>query len=111
MATDQSNDHIRYEPDEPCPLFVSVTAGFQGVLLVLTPIVTTVTTTAHVAALEGQNLQDQLSYLNEEESQEHEVSFRLLRHYAESVRHQKYYGVDVVKVLVAERSMRASRLD
>jgi hypothetical protein len=50
------------------------------------------------AALEGQNLQDQLSYLNEEESQEHEASFRLLRHYAESVRHQKYYGVDVVKV-------------
>ncbi len=63
------------------------------------------------AALEGQNLQDQLSYLNEEESQEHEVSFRLLRHYAESVRHQKYYGVDVVKVLVGERSTRASRLD
>ena len=63
------------------------------------------------AALEGQNLQDQLSYLNEEESQEHEASFRLLRHYAESVRHQKYYGVDIVKVLVAERSTRSSRLD
>ena len=63
------------------------------------------------AALEGQNLQDQLSYLNEEGFQEHEASFRLLRHYAESVRHQKYYGVDVVKVLVAERSTKASRLD
>ncbi len=56
MATDQSNDHIRYEPDEPCPFFVSATAGFQGVLLVLTPIVTTVTTTAHVAEQSEQYL-------------------------------------------------------
>ncbi len=63
------------------------------------------------AALEGQNLQGQLSYLNEEESQEHETSFRLLRHYAESAPNQKYYGVDVVKVLVAERSTKASRID
>ena len=45
-----------YEPDEPCPLFVSATAGFQGVLLVLTPIVTTVTTTAHVAEQSEQYL-------------------------------------------------------
>ena len=29
-----------------------------------------------------------------------EISFRLLRHYASSVRHQKYHGVDVVTVSV-----------
>ena len=29
-----------------------------------------------------------------------EVSFRLLRHYASSVRHHKYYGMDVVIVRV-----------
>ena len=49
MATEQGNDQVRYEPDEACPLAVSVIAGFQGVLLVLTPMVTAVTTTALVA--------------------------------------------------------------
>ena len=29
-----------------------------------------------------------------------EISFRLLRHYASSVRHQKYHGVDVVTVSI-----------
>ena len=29
-----------------------------------------------------------------------EISFRLLRHYASSVRHQKYHGVDIVTVSV-----------
>ena len=31
---------------------------------------------------------------------EREVSFRLLRHYASSVRHQKYHGIDIVTVEV-----------
>ena len=54
------------------------------------------------ASLEGQNLQDQLAYLNNEELQEDEASIRLLRHYAESVRHQKFNGMDVVRVTVAD---------
>ncbi len=29
-----------------------------------------------------------------------EISFRLLRHYASSVRHRKYHGIDVVTVQV-----------
>ena len=49
LATEQGNDQVRYEPDDPCPLAISVIAGFQGVLLVLTPMVTAVTTTALVA--------------------------------------------------------------
>ena len=49
----------------------------------------------------GQNLQDHLALLNDEVLQEDEASFRLLRHYAESVRHQKFHGIDVVKVTVA----------
>ena len=49
LAAEQGNDQVRYEPDDPCPLAVSVIAGFQGVLLVLTPMVTAVTTTALVA--------------------------------------------------------------
>lgn len=49
MATEQRNDHIRYEPEEKTPILVSVVASFQGVLLVLTPMVTAITTTALVA--------------------------------------------------------------
>ena len=55
-----------------------------------------------VAASESQNLEDQLSYLGEtpDIADDREISFRLLRHYASSVRHQKYHGVDVVTVNV-----------
>ena len=56
-----------------------------------------------VSASEGENLEDQLTYLNEptDVTDVREISFRLLRHYASSVRHQKYHGVDVVSVDVA----------
>ncbi len=55
-----------------------------------------------VAASEGDNIEDQLSYLGEtpDIADDREISFRLLRHYASSVRHQKYHGVDVVTVNV-----------
>ena len=55
-----------------------------------------------VTVLEGQNMEDRLSYLTElpPVPDEHEVSFRLLWHYASEVRHQKYHGVDIVTVTV-----------
>ena len=55
-----------------------------------------------VAASATENLEDQLSYLGEtpDIADDREISFRLLRHYASSVRHQKYHGVDVVTVNV-----------
>ena len=55
-----------------------------------------------VTTLEGQNVEDQLAYLNElpPVPDEREVSFRLLLHYASSVSHQKYHGVDVITVRV-----------
>ena len=55
-----------------------------------------------VTALEGENMEDRLAYLSElpPVPDEREVSFRLLLHYASSVRHQKYHGVDVVSVNV-----------
>ena len=31
---------------------------------------------------------------------EREVSYRLLRHYATSIRHQKYHGIDIFTVVV-----------
>ena len=56
-----------------------------------------------VSATEGENLQDQLAYLQEPSDipDVREISFRLLRHYASSVRHKRYHGVDVVSVDVA----------
>ena len=56
-----------------------------------------------VSVLEDEeNLGDRLAYLDDEEESldDREVSFRLLRHYASSVRHHKYYGMDVVIVRV-----------
>ncbi len=55
-----------------------------------------------VSAAEGENLEDQLAYLGEAPDipDGREISFRLLRHYASSVRHQKYHGVDIVTVNV-----------
>lgn len=60
------------------------------------------------SSLEGQNLQDRLAYLSDEVALESEASFRLLHHYAQSVRHQKYHGVDVVKVVVAADADRSA---
>lgn len=56
-----------------------------------------------ISTLEDEgNLEDCLVYLDEEEesADEREISFRLLRHYASSVRHRKYQGMDIVAVRV-----------
>lgn len=56
-----------------------------------------------VSVLEDdENLGDRLAYLDDEDESvdDREISFRLLRHYASSVRHQKYYGMAIVTVRV-----------
>ena len=55
-----------------------------------------------LSAHEGENIEDRLAYMGEtpEMQDGREISFRLLRHYASSVRHQKYHGVDIVTVRV-----------
>ena len=55
-----------------------------------------------VSASGGDNLEDRLSYLGEAPDipDGREISFRLLRHYASSVRHQKYHDVNIVTVNV-----------
>ena len=59
-----------------------------------------------LCASERENLEDRLSYMGEapDISDVREVSFRLLRHYASSVRHQKYHDVDIVTVTVERPS-------
>ena len=48
------------------------------------------------------NLEDRLAYLGDTPQipDDHEFSFRLLRHYASSVQHRKYHEIDVVTVEV-----------
>ena len=56
-----------------------------------------------IAVFDEENLEDRLAYLDEqtETFDERELSFRLLRHYASAVHHQKYHGLDIVTVQVA----------
>ena len=58
-----------------------------------------------VASTDHDNLEDQLAYLSEDIRlpQANELSLRLLRHQASSVSHRKYYGIDIITVIV-ERS-------
>ncbi len=58
-----------------------------------------------LAVFDEENLEDRLAYLSHEAEgarglEEGEISLRLLRHYASSVQHQKYHGLDVVTVQV-----------
>ncbi len=50
----------------------------------------------------GQNIEDRLAYMDGDSGLEDEqqISMRLLSHYASSVHHRKYYGMDVVTVRV-----------
>ena len=55
-----------------------------------------------IGVSERENIEDRLAYLSDQPEipDEREISFRLLRHYASSVRHQKYHGIDIVTVQV-----------
>ena len=55
-----------------------------------------------LAVFDEENLEDRLAYLSEESEgvEEGEISLRLLRHFASTVHHQKYHGLDVVTVQV-----------
>lgn len=57
------------------------------------------------AAVPGDNLEDRLAYLSEQPEvvDERETSFRLLRHHAAEVRHQKYHDLDIIGVQVKRR--------
>lgn len=55
-----------------------------------------------MAVFDEENLQDRLAHLSQESEgvSEGEIPLRLLRHYASSVQHQRYYGLDIVTVRV-----------
>ncbi|WP_419863761.1 solute carrier family 23 protein [Candidatus Poriferisodalis sp.] len=51
---------------------------------------------------DAQNLEDRLTFVSERApaTEEHTISLRLLRHFASTVRHRKYSGVDIITVEV-----------
>ena len=52
-------------------------------------------------AIQG-NIEDRMAYLGQEQAleDEGELSLRILRHYASSVHHRKYYGIDIISCRV-----------
>ena len=54
-------------------------------------------------AIQG-NIENRMAYLGEEQALEDEeqLSVRILRHYASSVHHRKYYGIDIISCRVDE---------
>ena len=59
-----------------------------------------------VATTRQENIEDQLAYLTEEAAvpTADDLSLRLLRYHASSVHHQKFHGVDIVRVQVQGRA-------
>ena len=59
-----------------------------------------------LALFSEENLEDRIAYISEqaEAPDVGDISFRLLRLYASSVRHRKYYGIDIVTVEVEAAS-------
>ena len=56
-----------------------------------------------IAAIGDGNIEDRLTFLTEQTadaSLEHEISLRLLRHFASSVRHQQYHDADIVALQI-----------
>ena len=91
--TSMSSDENGIEVGRARRLVVNARTGVRGAEL------------EFISAYEGDNLEDQLAYMGEtpEIPEDREISFRLLRHYASSVHHQKYHGVDIVTVKVDAR--------
>ena len=55
-----------------------------------------------LAVFAEENIEDRIAFMSDqaETPDVSEVSFRLLRHYASSVRHRKYHGIEIVAVQV-----------
>ncbi len=85
-----------------CLLQEEVLEDSRKTLLIRASIVNGIADLEFSAAPYEENLEDRLTYLTEQSEIEddREISFRLLRHYASSVKHQKYHSLDLVAVKV-----------
>ena len=77
-------------------------ADSRKTLMITATIIDGVAELEFSAAAYEENLEDSLTYLTEQSEIEddREISFRLLRHYASSVRHHKYHSLDLITVQV-----------
>ena len=85
-----------------CLLQDDALADSQKTLVIRAAIIDGVAELEFSAATYEENLEDSLAYLTEqtEIEDDREISFRLLRHYASSVRHHKYHSLDLITVQV-----------
>ena len=101
---DPSTDRLCSAGEETlaCLLQDDALADSQKSLLIRASAVNGVAELEFSAAPYGENLEDRLAYLTDQSEieDEREISFRLLRHYASSVQHQKYHNLDLVTVQV-----------
>ena len=79
-----------YEADTPPRLIVLAKRGAKSLEI------------EFLAVFTDENIEDRIAFMSEqaETPEVDDISFRLLRHYATSVRHRKYHGIDVVTVQV-----------
>ncbi len=102
---DASTERLTSAGEETLAILVQQTEGASRRLAVRARMDGRKAEMEFVTALEGENMEDRLSYLSDlpPVPDEHEVSFRLLWHYASEVGHQKYHGLDIVTVTVEAR--------
>ncbi len=77
-----------YEGEQPPRLVLITRPGAEAVEL------------EFLAVFSEENIEDRIAYISEQAEipEVEDISFRLLRHYASSVRHRKYHGIDIVAV-------------
>ncbi len=109
---DSALDRLRAVGEESMTCFVRLldeqqTDGVPRVMIEARPSSTAIDL-EFLAVFDEENFEDRLAYLDEEvrSIDEGDISLRLLRHYASSVRHQKYHGLDVVAVRVEKDAHR-----
>ena len=89
-------------PDPEAPIGDD-NAGDERRLIVLASSEGPVADLESIGGGDDANLEDRLRQLQQHDAEapiEHEISLRLLRHYASSVRHQQYHDTDIITVRV-----------
>ena len=97
-----STDRLRSAGEETLSSLLLQDDGDERRLIILARASGQTVELEFMAVFDEENLEDRVTYLSEqvESLDEGEISFRLLRHYASSVRHRKYHGLDIVTVRV-----------
>ena len=100
--TGESGDRLRFVGEEALESLLRDSGGGDRRLTVIARPGRGEVELEFLAGLSELNVEDEVSHLGDapEIPDLDETSLRLLRHYATSVRHRKYHGVDVVSVTV-----------